>query len=84
MREMCASVRPIRYGWARSVIDDQQRDYIIARERVIETLRQVYGIPWQCIDAENQVLAEKIHANTVHALRVLALTMRDNESKLLG
>lgn len=84
MSELCANTRPIRYGWARSVIDEQQRDYILARESVINAIANLRNVSWQSIDAENQVLAEKIHAQAVHSLTVLAHAMRKNERNLLG
>ena len=75
--------RPIRYGWKRSVVDQQQLEYIIQREDVLKAVAFVQRCEWQSIDCLNKSLAEKIRENALHALATLAIAMRANEEKIL-
>lgn len=72
-----------RYGWRHTKISDQQREYIIARERVHDAIRAVQKIEWQSINLTDQELAGKIRENTLHALGTLARAMRANEEAML-
>lgn len=82
LRELLAE-RPVRYGWKRSRLDQQQVEYIIQREAVIHAIRAVMLTDWQSIDLLNKELADKIRSNCLHALATLAQAMRANEDKIL-
>lgn len=72
-----------RYGWRHTTISDQQRDYIIARERVLEAIKVVQKLDWQSIDLNDKELAGKIRENTLHALGTLARAMQANEEAMM-
>jgi len=82
-REHVEGSKPPRYGWKRSSIDAQQRDYIIDREAVLEMCVRMSKVSWQSINTMDQELAEKIRSNTLHALATCARSMTLNEAAML-
>jgi len=81
--EILAEKCTYRYGWKRSKLDAQQREYIIEREGVIEAIRKVQQVTWQSIDCTNRELAEQIRENAMHSLATLARAMTLNEERML-
>lgn len=72
-----------RYGWRRSKLDEQQREYIIQREDVLKSVALIQRIDWQSIDCEDKEFALKLRENALHALACLARGMLANEPKIL-
>lgn len=64
-------------------LDDQQREFILQRERVIDAHNQICKIDWQSINLRDKELALKIRSNVLHALSVLLQSMRRNEEPML-
>ena len=79
-RELC---QPQRYGWKRSKLCEQQRDYIIGMEAVIRAIHDVQRLSWPMINATDQTQAELIRENTLHALATLVRAMANNEKEIL-
>jgi hypothetical protein len=77
------SVRPVRYGWKRSALDQQQVEYIVEREAVIQAVLAVQRVCWQSIHCGNQELALKIRENALHSLATLVRAMTLNEERIL-
>lgn len=77
------AAKPVRYGWKRSKLDEQQREYIIQREAALSAAKALIQVDWQSIDARNKEFALKVRENALHSVATLIRAMTANEDKIL-